>query len=74
MPHQAGSGWFLRYASPKASTRLLLSLPKDMLADAHAVAAAQGISTAELVRRAMTMHMREVVRAHPEVVVLGRCP
>ena len=44
MPRQSGGGWFLKYESSKASTRLLLSLPKPMLDDAHAVAKVQGIS------------------------------
>lgn len=71
MPRQSGDGWFLKYESAKASTRLLLSLPKPMLDDAHAVAKAQGISVAELVRRSMTHHMAEVTRAHPELKLTG---
>ena len=70
MSRQSGDGWFLKYESAKASTRLLLSLPKPMLGDAHAVAKAQGISVAELVRRAMTHHMAEVVKANPSLVAL----
>ena len=74
MPRQSGDGWFLKYESAKASTRLLLSLPKPMLDDAHAVAKVQGISVAELARRAMTHHMSELARVHPELVLKGRCP
>ena len=70
MPRQSGDGWFLKYESAKASTRLLLSLPKPMLDDAHAVAKAQGISVAELVRRAVTHHMAELVKANPSLVAL----
>ena len=70
MSRQSGDGWFLKYESAKASTRLLLSLPKPMLDDAHAVAKVQGISVAELVRRAMTHHMAEVVKANPSLVAL----
>ena len=70
MPRQSGDGWFLKYESAKASTRLLLSLPKPMLDDAHAVAKAQGISVAELARRAMTHHMAELVKANPSLVAL----
>lgn len=70
MPRQSGDGWFLQYDSAKASTRLLLSLPQPMLDDAHAVAKAQGISVAELARRAMTCHMSEVITAHPSLVAL----
>ena len=70
MPRQSGDGWFLKYESAKASTRLLLSLPKPMLEDAHAVAKAQGISVAELARRAMTHHMAELVKANPSLVAL----
>ena len=70
MPRLSGDGWFLQYDSAKASTRLLLSLPGPMLDDAHAVAKAQGISVAELARRAMTHHMAEVVKANPSLVVL----
>lgn len=70
MPRQSGDGWFLRYKTPKASTRLLLSLPKDMLSDAHAAAHAQDISVAELVRRAMTRHMSELIAEHPSLFAL----
>ena len=70
MPRQSGDGWFLKYESAKASTRLLLSLPKPMLDDAHAVAKVQGISVAELARRAMTHHMSELVKANPSLVAL----
>lgn len=70
MPRQSDGGWFLKYESAKASTRLLLSLPKPMLDDAHAVAKAQGISVAELARRAMTHHMSELVKANPSLVAL----
>ena len=72
MPRQSGDGWFLKYESAKASTRLLLSLPKPMLDDAHAVAKAQGISVAELARRAMTRHMSEVVATYPELSLIGK--
>ena len=74
MPRQSGDGWFLKYESTKVSTRLLLSLPKPMLDDAHAVAKAQGISVAELVRRAMTHHMSELARVHPELKLIGQGP
>ena len=74
MPRQSGDGWFLKYESAKASTRLLLSLPQPMLDDAHAAAKAQGISVAELARRAMTHHMSELARAHPELKLIGQGP
>lgn len=74
MPRQSDGGWFLKYESAKASTRLLLSLPKPMLDDAHAAAKLQGISVAELARRAMTHHMSELARVHPELVLKGQGP
>ena len=74
MPRQSDGGWFLKYESAKASTRLLLSLPQPMLDDAHAAAKLQGISVAELVRRAMTHHMLELACAHPELVLKGQGP
>lgn len=74
MPRQSGGGWFLKYESAKASTRLLLSLPQPMLDDAHAAAKLQGISVAELARRAMTYHMSELARVHPELVLKGQGP
>ena len=74
MPRQSDGGWFLKYESAKASTRLLLSLPKPMLDDAHAAAKVQGISVAELVRRAMTYHMLELARVHPELKLIGQGP
>jgi hypothetical protein len=64
--------WFLKYESVGASARLLLSLPQPMLDDAHAAARLQGISVAELVRRAMTHHMSELARVHPELVLKGQ--
>ena len=70
MPRQSGSGWFMQYASSKASTRLLISLPGPMLDDVHAMAKAQGISAAEVMRRALTRHMRDFVREHPSAVAL----
>lgn len=70
MPRQSGDSWFLQYGSAKASTRLLLSLPRSMLDDAHAVAKVQSISVAELVRRAVTRHMSEVIATHPSSVAL----
>lgn len=74
MPRQSGGGWFLKYGSAKASTRLLLSLPRPMLEDAHAAAKLQGISVAELARRAMTHHMSELARVHPELKLIGQGP
>lgn len=74
MPRQSDGGWFLKYESAKASTRLLLSLPKPMLDDAHAAAKLQGISVAELARRAMTHHMSELARVHPELKLIGQGP
>ena len=71
MPRQSGDGWFLKYESAKASTRLLLSLPQPMQDDAHAVAKAKGISVAEVVRRALTRHMRDFARAHPDLKLTG---
>ncbi len=71
MPRQSGSGWFMQYESSKAETRLLISLPRPMLDDAHAIAKAQGISVAEVIRRALTRHMQDFVREHPTVVALN---
>lgn len=71
MPRQSGDGWFLKYESAKASTRLLLSLPGPMLEDAHAAAQLQGISVAELARRAMTNHVAALAKAHPELQLRG---
>ena len=70
MPRQSSDGWFLKYEPATASARLLLSLPKSMLDNTHAAAKAQGISVAELARRAMTYHMAELVKANPSLVAL----
>lgn len=70
MPRQSSEGWFLQYPTAKASARLLISMPSRMLVDAHAVAKAQGISVAELARRAMTHHMAEVVKANSAHVAI----
>jgi hypothetical protein len=45
-----------------------------MLADLHAAAKLQGISAAELVRRAVTRDMKELARKHPELVLSGQEP
>lgn len=66
----SGDEWFLKYESSKVSARMLLSLPEQMLEDVHAVAKAHGISTAELVRRALTSHMAEMVKSNPSLVAL----
>lgn len=71
MPRQSGNGWFLKYDKCVAEKRLLISLPVDMLKDAHAAAALQGISAAELARRAMTHHMHALTHAHPQLVLKG---
>lgn len=70
MPRQSGSGWFMQYESSKVETRLLISLPRPMADDLHAIAAAQKLSSAEVIRRALTRHMRDFVREHPTVVAL----
>lgn len=74
MARRNDAGWFLRYVVGTATTRLLLSLPVGMMGDARRVAHAQHISVAEMTRRAMTKHMAEVARAHPEVELEGRAP
>ncbi len=74
MPCQSDDGWYLKYESTKTSTRFLLSLPEPMLDDARAAAKLQGISVAELVRRAITHDMLDLALVHPELVLKGRSP
>ena len=67
MPHPDGSGWLLNYADPPNDTRMLVSLPSAMLRDLHLLAKAKDISTAELVRRAVTREIAAEIRARPEI-------
>lgn len=67
MPHPDGSGWSLTYADPRSNTRMLMSLPSAMLRDLHILARSQGISTAELMRRAATREVAAQIRARPEI-------
>lgn len=67
MPHPDGSGWLLNYIDPRNDTRMLVSLPSAMLRDLHLLAKSQDISTAELVRRAVTREIAAEVRARPEI-------
>lgn len=63
-----GSKWSLQYPDARSDTRMLTSLPKAMLLDAQCVAAAEGISTAELNRRALTAWMA----AHSAQGLMGK--
>lgn len=67
MPHPDGSGWMLNYIDPRNDTRMLVSLPSLMLRDLHLLAEAKGISTAELVRRAVTREIAAEIRERPEI-------
>ena len=67
MPHPDGSGWMLNYIDPRNDTRMLVSLPSAMLRDLHLLAKAKDISTAELVRRAVTREIAAEIRARPEI-------
>ena len=67
MSHPNGSGWLLNYADPRTDTRMLVSLPSAMLRDLHLLAKAKDISTAELVRRAVTRELAAEIRARPEL-------
>lgn len=67
MPHPDGSGWMLNYSGPRSDTRMLVSLPSAMLRDLHLLAKAKDISTAELVRRAVTREIAAEIRERPEI-------
>ena len=67
MPHPDGSGWLLNYIDPRNDTRMLVSLPSAMLRDLHLLAKAKDISTAELVRRAVTREIAAQIKARPEI-------
>lgn len=59
MPSPNDSGWALKYPDPRNDTRVLISLPTLMLQDAKQVAQAEGITVAELFRRAVTGYLRD---------------
>lgn len=67
MPHPDGSSWLLNYTDPRNDTRLLMSLPSSMLRDLRILAKSQGISIAELMRRAATREVAAQIRAQPEL-------
>lgn len=67
MPRADGSNWMLVYQDPKNSTRLLISLPPDMLRDAHLLAKARGQSLSEFVRCAITGEVASAIAARPEI-------
>lgn len=67
MPHPDGSGWLLNYADPRNDTRLLVSMPSAMLRDLRLLAKSQGISIAELIRRAATREVAAQIKARPEI-------
>lgn len=67
MSHPDGSGWLLSYADPRNNTRMLMSLPSAMLCDLHLLAKSQGISTAELMRRAATREIAAQIKERPEI-------
>lgn len=67
MPHPDGSGWLLTYADPRNDTRMLMSLPSAMLRDLHLLAKAREISLAELMRRAATREIADLIKERPEI-------
>lgn len=76
MPYPDDSGWALRYVDPHSDTRLLVSMPKDMLFDASMLAKRRDCSIAELIRRALTRELREAA-LHDSLLnkqLRGRCP
>lgn len=62
-----GSRWALQYLDPKSDTRMLISLPSAMLEDIARVAESEGISMAELTRRALTERL-----AHSDLALNGK--
>lgn len=67
MPRPDGSGWLLNYTDPRNDTRLLMSLPSAMLRDLRILAKSQGISIAELMRRAATREVAAQIEQRPEI-------
>lgn len=67
MPKSDSSGWFLRYDDPKSDERLLVSFPANMLRDVRVLAGGLGVSSAELIRRAVTREIAFYAASHPEV-------
>lgn len=59
MPRIDSSAWSVKYDDPRSGTRFLLSLPEAMLMDLHVLAHSQGISVAEVLRRAVTRALAE---------------
>lgn len=67
MSHPDGSGWLLNYADPRNDTRVLVSMPSAMLRDLRLLAKSQGISIAELIRRAATREVAVQIKERPEI-------
>jgi len=72
MPPTKPDAWLLSYSDSRSSTRLLVSLPVDMLRDLHLIAKARAISASELVRRVVTEHIADEIRARPEIAASFR--
>ncbi len=67
MPIPDGSGWYLQYDDPQATERLLVSFPYDLRRDLRVLSSSEGISDAELIRRAVTRELAMVIRERPEI-------
>lgn len=59
------AAWALRYPDTRSGSRLLVSLPPDMLHDLNVAAKGVDLSGAEFVRRALTRELAAVIRANP---------
>lgn len=72
MPMPDGSGWFLNYVDSRSDTRMLVSMPALMLRDLQLLAKSRDTSAAELVRRAVTREVAELIRERPQLAASFR--
>ena len=65
MPSPNDSKWFVKYEEPRSQTKLLVSMPIEMARDVRLLASYKGITSAELVRRAVTEKIAAQIQAEP---------
>ena len=57
----------MHYADPRSEARVLVSMPRAMLRDAHMLARLNDVTFAEQMRRMVTDAVAQLVTARPEV-------
>lgn len=67
MPYIPPPNWSLTYEDPRSNARTLISMPAEMLRDLRVLSKSQGLSVAEMIRRAVTREIAAVLEERPEI-------